>query len=845
METPDPNAITVLLAGARQPARKTFGLSDDGSLASEDYPLIKQWHVRQATASTIVELAAVVEKAAKAKRAIIISGEPSREIDADEPVFRRYLGDTADFKEVPRNWVALDIDDCTVPAGTREEMVGYLLDRLPPALGKADVAYQWSSKQEVHRPANQLRVRLWFLLDRPVFPSYWRKFARRLAADGIPVDPALYNPVQPHYVAPPAFRDGLLDPFASSKRIGCLRQAGPVQVDDIQHELGPPEKADVVSSDVTGSEAQIAAVIDRLSKQTTTGARHHHALGAACELVAIGCDEGRVIEAVEEIIVRQGREPQEREAENAYAFATKKRDSGELRCTTKPLSEVFPEGEEVEGLDSFEAGAASAGADEAWATLEDSFADVELTESEPVAYDPEAGSQYNAEVFFRRQFPAGGYMHWSGADYEWTGKLWKEVEANKKFDTLALRMVKDSPYSYREACGYAQTLRGLYGKEGLKVNKSISNPEEDIGVRFMFTNGSLPLDSFLFDPETKLEAHNKDLFVQHTLTFGYDREAKCPRWLKHMDDCFADDEESKRELQKMFGYVLSGRAELQKFFVLQGPPRAGKGVVTQILTDMLGKRAVASKMMSDFSDDFFYEGVWDKPLLLIPEANAGTFKRGAGASTANKLTQIVGQDIVNVRRKAKTDICSVEIPCRIVASCNRLPGFIDPSGALLARMILLRFRQSFIGREDYDLLSKLRAELPGIFNWALEGARILAIEDGRFIQPQFSVRFLETLKDCMSPTGDFMSEAVELDSGAATPTMHVYDAYREWTRANGNATRSRSHFEAEVIQTFPSVDIAKTRKAGETRPKAFLGLKLTDAGKALMSGIQSFEGAEE
>jgi putative DNA primase/helicase len=56
-----------------------------------------------------------------------------------------------------------------------------------------------------------------------------------------------------------------------------------------------------------------------------------------------------------------------------------------------------------------------------------------------------------------------------------------------------------------------------------------------------------------------------------------------------------------------------------------------------------------------------------------------------------------------------------------VIATNELPRLSDASGALASRMIILNTPESFYGRENHDLTDDLMEELPGIFNWALDG----------------------------------------------------------------------------------------------------------------------------
>ena len=106
------------------------------------------------------------------------------------------------------------VDD---PAVAPEEGVEHALWRLSDcpsaaALGEASCWWSYTSSQGLQ--PGKLFVRLWFLLARPLTDEEARRWAHAVNAEaGFKlVDPALYNPVQPHYVADPIL-DGIDDPL--------------------------------------------------------------------------------------------------------------------------------------------------------------------------------------------------------------------------------------------------------------------------------------------------------------------------------------------------------------------------------------------------------------------------------------------------------------------------------------------------------------------------------------------------------------------------------------------------------------------------------------------------------
>src|SRR5262249_23317301 len=149
-----------------------------------------------------------------------------------------------------------------------------------------------------------------------------------------------------------------------------------------------------------------------------------------------------------------------------------------------------------------------------------------------------------------------------------------------------------------------------------------------------------------------------------------------------------------------------------------GVTRAGKGTISDTMQALVGRNQCCSRTLNDLSGQFGLQGTLDKKLLTIPDAHSTDAPKRA--ATVERIKSITGRDDVSVDRKHLPPL-SIRVPVRIVIVANQLPKFLDESGALAARMVVLKFDQSFKGREDRELRPKLRAELPGIANWALEG----------------------------------------------------------------------------------------------------------------------------
>ena len=118
-----------------------------------------------------------------------------------------------DFELCDQSWVCIDCDTIEAPRidMTPMQRAEYLLSMLPTPFQDAGCIVQWSSSAG-RDGWKKLKAHLWFVLDRPAVCLSWREYIKAHNASGkAQLDAALYNPVQPHYIADPTFV-GLEDP---------------------------------------------------------------------------------------------------------------------------------------------------------------------------------------------------------------------------------------------------------------------------------------------------------------------------------------------------------------------------------------------------------------------------------------------------------------------------------------------------------------------------------------------------------------------------------------------------------------------------------------------------------
>lgn len=334
----------------------------------------------------------------------------------------------------------------------------------------------------------------------------------------------------------------------------------------------------------------------------------------------------------------------------------------------------------------------------------------------------------------------------------------------------------------------------------------------------LFANGLLNVS------ESSLIPHDGRYFATGLPAVDWDPFAECPTWMKWLDETL--DPSFHATLQEWMGYCLTPDVRAHKFGVFIGGPRSGKSTAHNVLCGLLGSHA-ASSTMADLSGDFGLEGLTDKRLILLPDAHDA---RATGRSAAlERIKAITGADPISVNRKGKQLINNAVLKARLLVTCNKMPRFIDESGALAARMLIVQFDRSFIGREDRTMPERLGAEMPGIANWALQGLLRLRANGLRFSIGEAGRERAEMAALSQSPAKQFAEAALDVTGVDEdfTPMPAIHRAYLNWATEQGvsrEGMRSQTALAEDLVAALNGVRYTQRRIAG-VRTYGLAGVK--------------------
>jgi len=412
---------------------------------------------------------------------------------------------------------------------------------------------------------------------------------------------------------------------------------------------------------------------------------------------------------------------------------------------------------------------------------------------------------------------------WQGTFYKWEGAAWNELtpaDVRARVYEFLDKEAFDFKPSNSRASDFTDALRAA-----AHLDSSVLPPawiagsnRPDPGELTACGNGLLHL------PSRALHLPSPAFFSLNAIPSPYIAAAPQPvRWLEFLRNAWPDDPEAITTLQELFGYLLTPDTSQQKLFMIIGPKRSGKGTIARVLTELLGKGNVASPTLSSLGGEFGLQPLVGKLAAVVPDARLGG--RSDPRLIVENLLRISGEDAVDVNRKG-IPAMTLRLGVRFLLLTNELPRLADASGAMSSRFIVLTMTESFLGREDPGLTSKLLTELPGVLAWAVEGWTRLRAR-GHFLEPASSREASQDLADLGSPISTFVRECCELDPTAEAATQAIYQAWRTWCGMHGvDRPGDSASFARNLRAAFPKqISPHKPRDGGQRVP-SYRGIRI-------------------
>jgi P4 family phage/plasmid primase-like protien len=417
----------------------------------------------------------------------------------------------------------------------------------------------------------------------------------------------------------------------------------------------------------------------------------------------------------------------------------------------------------------------------------------------------------NAERLVAEHGDSVRFCHTWGAWLVWDGRRWQRDATSQvmrlakstirrmrqEFDQEAARRAKNPLLQKRDdyLAGLGDFARKCESAEKRRAMVSMAAVEADVSIEadqldgdpwaLNLTNGTLNLRT------GKLQEHERKDLITRVVPIAYDAKAECPRFLKFLAEIFLDDADLISFIQRAMGYSLTGDTSEQVFFLCFGTGANGKSRFFEILELLAGEYA----MVADFDTFAAADAAPGAPRPDLVRL------RGARVVTAaepdrriqlseSRLKLITGEDTIVARSLHEREQAFRPI-LKLWLMANHRPSVAESNHGFWRRVRLVPFKHTVPEAErDPELKQKLRAELPGILRWAVEGC--VAWQKERLGQPAAVTEATQEYRDDMDLLGRFLSECCFMHENAKVGSTQVFDEFVKWAREGGENVKYTS-----------------------------------------------------
>tara|TARA_B100000676_G_scaffold80828_1_gene80817 strand:- start:26 stop:2338 length:2313 start_codon:yes stop_codon:yes gene_type:complete len=319
----------------------------------------------------------------------------------------------------------------------------------------------------------------------------------------------------------------------------------------------------------------------------------------------------------------------------------------------------------------------------------------------PIFWNPEADNTHHIAQAFIAVLKERYAIHPTRGTLTFNGKHWEEVQGKQPL-LGPLHQLMDEHDFHRRGRRMAEILS--------EVETYLQHNDWDGTNLAAFSNGTLDLNTNILRP-----GHDPKDHLTFAFPYRWDPSAKCPLWLRFIEQTF--DADTAKVFRAAFGWTIKPKEPdapfpFEKSFDIEGPKGSGKGVIAETLTALCGgTHGVATLRPKMIGCPDSMQGLQGKKAAI-------DFDSSGVVRDPGQFNSIVSNEPVQVWRKFQNR-ADARLGVVIWRFFNDLPGVSDAGGVegMQRRIISLSIAQS-VQRKDPSLKAKLRAELPGILQWA-------------------------------------------------------------------------------------------------------------------------------
>lgn len=265
------------------------------------------------------------------------------------------------------------------------------------------------------------------------------------------------------------------------------------------------------------------------------------------------------------------------------------------------------------------------------------------------------------------------------------------------------------------------------------------------------------------------------------------RDTSSNLWLDFVRETVESDE-MITYLQEALGYSITGHISEECLFYIFGPPRSGKGTLSETILSIFPRPIAIEVDFNTFTakregDNQNFDLAPLKPARIVFASESNKYQ----SLNPAKVKALTGGNMVNCAHKYGKFFSYQPTYTVWLSSNHEVNGDADDD-ALWGRVKVVHFPHSRLGNEDKSLKRRMQSpeNLEAVLAWIIEGAYQWYQRESRGLDTPKSVTDLtQAQRASQDSVGLWLEECCEMVEGEWVSNTAIRISYDNWCEANG------------------------------------------------------------
>jgi putative DNA primase/helicase len=314
----------------------------------------------------------------------------------------------------------------------------------------------------------------------------------------------------------------------------------------------------------------------------------------------------------------------------------------------------------------------------------------------------------------------------------------------------------------------------------------------------------------------EMKPHDPADYITKVTGVAPDFKMPTPVWDAFLEKITGESEELEKYLQRKTGYELTGITREHALFFSYGTGANGKSTFMNAITGCFGDYHVSAPIETftvSNQDRHPTELARLRGARLVTSMETEEGRRWA----ESRIKQLTGDDPVSARFM-RQDFFEYRPNFKLDISGNHKPSLRSVDEAIRRRFNLLPFAVTIPPEERDDRLGeKLKAELPGILAWGIQGC--LAWQAEGLNPPKIVTEATEAYLAAEDAIAAWIEECCERDTSEFASQAELFTSWKAWADRSGEFVGSQRG----LIQKLETRGCTAARKS---KARGLYGLKI-------------------